>query len=626
MPFALRALVAGAIVLAWIVALTTGGLAFDIIAGVASIVAIIGLYAVTASRPSAMGRAGQTPRRSELREGLSGPAERPDQAADAAVPEEAPPATQRGADSGTMVAAATSAASPEPPPVAASGSSRPVILIQPDSTSPASVARALFRNAAAAGMVGSAHLWLVDPSSGTLRLIASAGPVTVSTGPESMAEGILAASLASGNAILEEHSRITTPVGPTTVWRYALPVGTEEARGIAAVDLTGDEPPDAAALNEVAAGMRSSLSGALALHVALSREQSARILMESVRRLARNLDEQQVIDEALDIAMELASAATGSVMLAEPDGRFLTIVASRGLPPEVADWSGIEVGEGIAGWVAASGQPLLIEDLPGTAGKGHRHGVRSAVSVPITDEDGLLGVLNVGSKSFPARFTEEHLNALEIFGRQVAVALRNARAMGSATDMYFDSLKALALALETKDPYAQGGTERVLETASLIGEAMGLAEEELGALRVAAMLHDIGMMGVGAAIGASDRPLTTVEQGLIKMHPSVAADILEQAPALRSVAPIVYHHHEWFDGTGYAGGLSGEDIPLASRILAVADAYVAMTSPRPYRPAKSHAQALADLEENAGSQFDPRVVEVFAEIQSAVPVRAPRSE
>jgi len=186
-------------------------------------------------------------------------------------------------------------------------------------------------------------------------------------------------------------------------------------------------------------------------------------------------------------------------------------------------------------------------------------------------------------------------------------------------DLYFDTLKALALALETKDPYAHGGTERVMACANAIGHELGLTDHEARALEVAALLHDIGMIASGEASSRTDRPLTTIEWGLLKMHPVIAAEILEQAPSLREVAPIVYHHHEHYDGAGYVNGVSGTDIPLAARILAVADAYVAMTSPRAYRPAMSHNAAIGELKDNAGTQFDPHVVDALVDLAAERP-------
>ena len=503
-------------------------------------------------------------------------------------------------------------ADPSPPAIV-----KPIRLVQPDSASPDAVVRALLRNATFAGTAVAAHLWLEDPSSATLRLVAATGSQRPSDRPIPLDEGVLGEAVSSGAALMRPVRRLTSISSETTVWCYAVPVASPDAVGVAVIDFSQSDEPNRDALNEISAALRISVSGALALHVAAQRETDAHTLMEAIRQLSRCLDPEGVTRGALDAAMSMSDASTGSVMLLAEEESSLTIVAAQGLPEEIVTNTQVALGEGIAGWVASSGQPLLVEDLPGRPGRSDRHGVRSAVSVPIADEDGLLGVLNVGSRTFPARFTTEHLNTLELLGRQTAIALRNARAAATAGELYFDSLKALALALETKDPYAQGGTERVLEYARALGESMGLASSSLRALEIAAMLHDVGMTGLASSTSACSRPLSTVERGLIKMHPAIAADILEQAPALREVAPIVYHHHERYDGSGYIDGISGEQIPLGARVLSVADAYVAMTSDRPYRAAKSHEQALTELQENAGTQFDPDVVQAFTDLQGA---------
>ncbi|MHB8966413.1 MAG: HD domain-containing phosphohydrolase [Coriobacteriia bacterium] len=469
----------------------------------------------------------------------------------------------------------------------------------------------------------AAHLWLDDPASATLRLVAAVGPMSPSPRPVASDDPHLGAATAEGKAVLSPLARLQTAGVERVVWRFAIPLSPGQARGVIGVDVACDHDPDAAALAAVCAPFLGPISGALALHVARVETEMATALIEMARDLSRILDPDEVLATALDRAMLLSEAATGSVMLLDPGSGKLVIVKAQGLPAEVVRDTALSEGEGIAGWVLATGQPLLIEDLPTRPRTVRRHGVRSAVSVPISDDDHVLGVINVGSKAFPARFTESHLKALETLGKQTAVALRNARAVMSSRELYFDTLQALAVALETKDPYSRGGTERVLEHATALGEAFGLDDEQREALRVAALLHDIGMSAAGDTIGASQRPLSTVERGLLKLHPQIAAEILQEMPALKEVAPIVYHHHEWYDGQGYLGGLAGQSIPLGARILAVVDAFVAMTSERPYRCAMSVTQAVAELEDKAGTQFDPSVVEVFADLLGSGRHRVP---
>lgn len=471
--------------------------------------------------------------------------------------------------------------------------------------------------------VVAAHLWLEDPSSATLRLVSAVGPMSPASQPVPIDDPILGATVRGGVATLQPLAKVQTAGTERVIWRFAVPLCPGQAKGVAAVDLSVEKDPDGANLARLSGPLLGPLAGGLALHVARVETEMATALIEVARDLSRLLDPEEVLATSLDTAMAISEAATGSIMLVDPETGKLIIAKAHGLPQKVVSETNLSVGEGIAGWVLSTGQPLLIEDLSAHPKAGRRHGIRSAVSVPIADGDGTLGVINVGSRGFPARFTESHMYALETLGKQTAVALRNARAVASSRELYFDTLKALSLALETKDPYSRGGTEHVLALATAIGAAYGLPDEQQEALRVASLLHDIGMSAAGEPLGSGQRPLSTIEHGLLKLHPQIAVEILQELPALRSVVPIVYHHHEWFDGQGYLGGLSGESIPLGARILAVADAYVAMTSERSYRPALSESQALTELSDKAGAQFDPAVVDVLRDILRAGNDRAP---
>lgn len=498
------------------------------------------------------------------------------------------------------------------PPVTPSTDDRRTIRL-PSGVEPAEVVSAFFDNAKAAGEPVAAHLWLADDASGTMRLVHAEGPARPDTTPVPIEGTVLGAAVTLGATQLVALQRVRSADEESILWRYAVPLTAGEAKGVAAVDFRGPARPDLERLAPIAGAMRGTLAGAIALQVARAETAAARALADTSHDLARMLDPDDVVMTTLDSAMALAGAQTGSIMLLEGTGR-MHIVASRGLPPEIVQTADVSEGEGIAGWVLATKQSLVVEDLDDRGPQGRRHGVRSAVCVPIGDEDGVLGVLNVGSRTFHARFSRSNLLALESLGRTTAVALRNARAVGIAHDLYFDTLKALAVAMEAKDPYSLGATDKVLECAIALGEALDLGAQELDSLRVAAMLHDIGMSAAGDVVAVSNRQLSTVEWGLLKVHPVIAAEIVGQASALRDVVPIIYHHHEHYDGGGYLGGLAGDQIPLGARILAVADAFVAMTSPRPYRAAKSQAEAIAELTDRAGSQFDPAVVKVFAQL------------
>ena len=177
-----------------------------------------------------------------------------------------------------------------------------------------------------------------------------------------------------------------------------------------------------------------------------------------------------------------------------------------------------------------------------------------------------------------------------------------------------DVTAGLLAALAAKDPTTSEHSQRCSSLAARLAVELGLPQQEQSAIVLAALLHDIGKLAVPDEVLFKPGPLNEEEWAKMKEHPVAATQVLGQIQAVAEAMPAVLHHHEHFDGSGYPDGLTGSHIPLASRILLVTDAYDAMTSDRPYRKAMSPAEAIAELERNSGSQFDPRVVEVFLRI------------
>ncbi len=460
----------------------------------------------------------------------------------AGIPVAPPPSAARPGVSMTAPAPQTALeppATPAPPPVApdeAIVAKLPVEapdLVMPQSADASDVLLALLANARLAGTPVAAHLWLEDVGTPTLRLIGAEGPGSPDPTPVPAVEGVLGDALASGAV---RCGRIGVPAEGTAFapgWRYAVPLATDEAAGVAAVDFVGESEPVQAQMDRITLAMCGCLTGAFALHLARSDAGTARQLVETASDLSRPLDADEVVDIALGHALALSGGETGSIMLVGEKGTPMQIAKAHGLPEDVVTRTLVSEGEGIAGWVLASGRPLVVEDLEHKGPQSRRHGVLSAVSVPISDDDGVLGVLNVGSRRFHARFSRSHVRALEAVGRITATALRNARAATTAQDLFYDTLKALALALETRDPYSRGGTARIVDLAASLGSSLGIAEDDAHALKLAALLHDIGMSAAGEAVAVTNRPLTTVEWGMLKMHPRIAAEILGQAPTLQ---------------------------------------------------------------------------------------------
>jgi putative nucleotidyltransferase with HDIG domain len=173
---------------------------------------------------------------------------------------------------------------------------------------------------------------------------------------------------------------------------------------------------------------------------------------------------------------------------------------------------------------------------------------------------------------------------------------------------FLQVLQAMVQAIESHDPYSQGHSQRVTLLTRMLAPELDCPQEIESQIEVAATLHDIDKLSLNDDILLKKETLIGEEWHKIKQHPVQGAEILRPLEFLQDVIPIIESHHEQYDGSGYPRGLKGGDIPLGACILAVADAYVALTSPRPYRPAFSHEQAMETIRDGAGRQWDPNVV------------------
>ncbi|HXF81374.1 MAG TPA: HD-GYP domain-containing protein [bacterium] len=181
-------------------------------------------------------------------------------------------------------------------------------------------------------------------------------------------------------------------------------------------------------------------------------------------------------------------------------------------------------------------------------------------------------------------------------------------------EILFANLALVAQAIDVKDPYTARHSKNVSELAVRIARAMNLPEAEVRKIRIGALMHDIGKIGVGTHIIRKPSRLDASEERTMRMHPMLSADIMQPIELLTEAAEIVRHHHEHLDGSGYPAGLRGDEIPIGSRVILVADAFDAMTTDRPYRRGRSKEEALKVLKENAGKQFDFAVVEALESI------------
>jgi hypothetical protein len=181
-------------------------------------------------------------------------------------------------------------------------------------------------------------------------------------------------------------------------------------------------------------------------------------------------------------------------------------------------------------------------------------------------------------------------------------------------DAYFDSIAALASALDASDPYTRGHSDRVTHYAKKVARAMGLSEREIESIEFAGRLHDIGKIGIDRSILRKRSRLNEREYREMQKHPNMGAEIAGKLKFLKKAEGYVSHHHERYDGMGYPDGIQGEEIPIGARILGVVDAFDAMTSDRPYRPALSVEIAVKELQKGSSKQFDPHIIDIFIKL------------
>src|SRR6202008_700567 len=182
-----------------------------------------------------------------------------------------------------------------------------------------------------------------------------------------------------------------------------------------------------------------------------------------------------------------------------------------------------------------------------------------------------------------------------------------------------DTVTSLAYAIDAKDQYTQGHSQKVSAYAALLAEALGMNDLEVEEIRLGAVLHDVGKVGIPEAILNKSGPLNLEEWDTMKTHVTFGGKLLEPLVPLARIREMVLHHHEFFDGSGYPEALTGEKIPLGARIIAVADAYDTITSDRTYKKARNATDALAELERCANAQFDGTIVKLFVRTMRALP-------
>ncbi|NIM20651.1 MAG: response regulator [Candidatus Latescibacteria bacterium] len=334
--------------------------------------------------------------------------------------------------------------------------------------------------------------------------------------------------------------------------------------------------------------------------------------------LTRILELDELINAfALTIVGELRISSMAFFALVSENSKILSLRGVKGFRKE--KFAGLEIPRDCAfvEWLGTRAKPKKIVRSNDRTWVKRLPDIRLAAfeyATPIMIKDKMRGIVFTGPKLSRDDYTPYDLDMLQFICNSAGVGMENARLFKELQTTYLSTVKTLVSIIEAKDSYTRGHTERVAEYAIAIAERMNLPQEEQRRIAFGAVLHDIGKLGVLEKVLNKKEQLDTEEWKILKAHPEVGASIIENMEFLTGTVELVRHHHENWNGKGYPDGLKGEEIPIGSRIIAVADGFDAMTTDRPYRKALKWTEALSTIKEGSGIQYDPEVVRSFEEI------------
>ncbi|MFQ5462972.1 MAG: HD domain-containing phosphohydrolase [Phycisphaerae bacterium] len=349
------------------------------------------------------------------------------------------------------------------------------------------------------------------------------------------------------------------------------------------------------------------------------------ILYDFMRDLNRASDQDAVLALVIESVEKLTHAKRISILLKDGEGERLVHGRSIGIDPSVADSITLGSDEGFAGGVYSTGKMLTAKTYS-VSGEGEPFLSAPLVSTSLQTDDGVLGVLNVTEKQDNSGFGEEEIECVRSIADAAAIALNNIQRQHRLKESVKILLQTVGHLAEYRDEETTRHLERVAVMARILAEQLSrsgpyageITDEFVELLVQAAPMHDIGKVGIPDDILTKPGKLTDEEFQIMKTHTDIGRRVLSKAldpanpvPLLRLCIDIAYCHHERFNGTGYPRRLKGHAIPLAARIIALVDAYDAITSERRYKKAKPHEQAVAIISAESGAHFDPAIVDGF---------------
>lgn len=333
------------------------------------------------------------------------------------------------------------------------------------------------------------------------------------------------------------------------------------------------------------------------------------MLYDFSEKVASCLDSKEISKFVISEAMRLIKADNISVMLLNDDSDTFEVITHNS--KETYSQDIMRSREGVAVNVMEAGKAEIINNIKSdNRCASNMDDLISVMFAPLKVKDKSIGVVKLGSRS-QLEYAAEDLKIFAALASQAAVAVENARLYENLKDAFITTVHTLAETIEKRDPYTGGHTRRVTDYCLAIGRMICLSDSDIHRLELAAVLHDIGKIGVRDNVLLKNGRLTDEEFEEIKKHTNYGEEILNHIKHFKNIITGVKYHHERYDGRGYPDGVKGEDIDITARIIAIADTFDAMTTDRPYRKGLGLEAAFEELKRCSGTQFDPELVNAF---------------
>lgn len=347
-------------------------------------------------------------------------------------------------------------------------------------------------------------------------------------------------------------------------------------------------------------------------------ELSKALLQDVLQKIGTAVTSTKGIENLLELVIQSLvkglDATSGAIFFLDETQNQLVMKVSFGLEKGLEKIK-VKIGEGLIGKVVSSKKPGNISDVSRNAACDFEYSNKlakdSLMAVPLLYKDEVLGAITISDKKAKSSFNNDDIILLTNVAVQTAVAIKNFQLHEDAEKIYLETITALAVAVEAKDPYSRGHLDRVGEYVERLGRKIELDGETIKVLQSGAVLHDIGKIGIRDEILKKEGSLTKEEEKEMREHVIIGVNIIKPIRSMSCLCDLVRHHQEFYDGTGYPDGLKGEEIPFVARILKVCDAYDAMTTDRPHHKAMGKEEAKDELKRKSGIEFDPKIVEEF---------------